>query len=420
MSTNPTRTNWNSPSAADTVSVETKIVRPASEGARGDSDDIAKILGPALRMPGALRRGSVYVVGISRFREKLAANWERYCARIYEAIEHTIEDKLGPRDVYVRAGDESYVLSFDDVDPAQSAIKAALIARMIKEKLFGQSDIEAELHLLGEEALAAARDRAASAAEEAAASGGGGQNKAVDCEFMYFPTWDALNKVLSTYVCMPTMRQRSGRIRVGSEQLPYDATEIDWAELDARTVEYATDVVDELVRNQFAVFTLVHCNYKALESARGRDIYLTACRKIPEHLRKYMLVQVTGADVNVPTSTLTERVGVLKPYFRFAGLQIQSLDQPIERFAFMGLNHVCYRLDPSVPVDFKKIAALVRAARTARLLVAIERIRDLATADKIANLGAAFLTGPFLGDALEMPANMMRCTLAELGKRRLI
>ena len=387
--------------------------------AKGDADEIAKILGPMLRMPGALREGSVYVLGIARFREKLGGNWERYQDRIYEAIDHTIEEQLGPRDVFIRGGSETYVISFDNTDMAQCAIKAALIARKIKEKLFGQSDIEAELHLLGEDAIKAARARAEAAASESGSTAAGGA-KLHDCDYTFSPLWDALNKVLSTYICLPTTRQRSGRIKVGDDQLPYDASEIDWAELNARTLEYATDVVDELIRNQFAVFTSVHCNYKALESARSREIFLGACRKIPENLRKYILVHVMGADANVPTSTLTERVNAVKPYFRYVSLQLRSLDQPVGRFAFMGLNHLSYRLDPSVPVDYKKIAALVRDARTARLLVSIVRIRDMATADKLAGLGVSYLGGAFLGEALEMPSNMMRCTLAELGRRRMV
>lgn len=388
---------------------------------KGGADEIAKILGPMLRMPGALRDGSVYVLGISRFREKLGSNWERYRDRIYEAIDHTIEEQIGPRDVFIRGGAETYVISFDSADVARCAIKAALIARKIKEKLFGQSDIEAELHLLGEDAIKAARSRAETAAggSEHAGHAGHAGAKPLDCDYTYSPLWDALNKVLSTYICLPTTRQRSGRIKIGDDQLPHDANEIDWAELNARTLEYATDVVDELIRNQFAVFTSVHCNYKALESARSREIFLGACRKIPEHLRKYMLVHVMGADASVPTSTLTERVNTVKPYFRYVSLQLMSLDQPVGRFAFTGLNHLSYRLDPGVPVDFKKIAALVREARSARLLVSIVRIRDMATADKLAGMGVAYLGGAFLGEALEMPSNMMRCTLADLGRRRI-
>ena len=379
-------------------------------------DDLAKVLGPVLRMPGALRQGSVYVVGIARFRKKLGANWQRYQDRIHEAIDHTIEDHLGVRDVYLQAGDETYVLSFDDPDPAHSAVKAALISRKIKEKLFGQSDIEAELHLLGEEALAAARARAEAASAEAR-KGGPGAARQQDVEFAFLPMWDALNKVLSTYVCLPTSRQRSGRIVFGGAQLAHDVSEVEWAEFNARTLDYASDVADELVRNQFAVFTAIQCNYKSLESARGREIFLAACRRIPDHVRKFMFVHIMGADGTVPTSTLTDRVNTVKPYFRSVSLQIPSLDIGIGRFATMGLGHLSHTLDPVAPVDLKKIAALVREARSARLLISIMRIRDLPTADKLAGLGVALLGGQFLGDALEMPSNMLRCTLQDLGRR---
>jgi len=381
------------------------------------------LLGSLSQFGGVLREGLIYTISLANFRERLGAQWPRLRLRIREGVENTLNDRLHSHDVFLPAGDDTYVISYAGGNAAHAALATAKIARAIKEKLFGDADVEVTVAMLTQPILdsvvsqTAHRRMADVVHHRQLVSHRFAQVSALrEITYIFTPVWDAVHKVLSTYVCTPTQRTRAGIQQYGSELLANDASDIERAEFCARTLEFALEVAEDLYANQFAVFISVQCDYLALSSPRSRDIYFAMCRRIPVHLKKFLRVQVIGVDDTVPTTTLTERIGNLKPYFQLITLRLGALDQHISRFAFMGLHALSFPVSPVAGFDFDRAIAMIRQARDARLHVAFTRVGDLATADRLAVMGATYLSGKFLGEALDAPENMTRCTLEDLGR----
>jgi hypothetical protein len=392
------------------------------EPAQGQSE-IAMVLGPLLQRPGGLRDGSVYVLGLRHFKEFFGPRWPDYASKVYEAVEHVIADEIAPSDVYARVGGETYVIAFSRESETGAGLKAALIARRVKHKLFGQnSDLEMEIHALGRGG-AAAEAGAASPSHEffgPRAEFGALPETPTQSDFVFVPIWDAYHKILSTYACLPVGTLRSGRMRFGHELLAPGASDIERAEFDRNTFNFVAEVADDLHRNHFAVLVTFAVDYTVFGSAKSRESLLSAFRTLPKHLTSLITLQIANAPGDVAPTTLAERVALVRPYFRAVTHQVRHLDQDFQRYAYMGLHGLLYRLwdwDNGKALDPDQISNAIRQAKAARLQFAFSGVPDLKTAKLIADAGATYLSGPFLGAALDMPANMRRFTLEELGAK---
>jgi hypothetical protein len=396
------------------------------EPAPPSQQDIAMVLGPLLHRPGGLRDGSVYVLGLNAIRKFFGAKWSEVAAKVYEVMETVIAEEIAPNDLYTRVGGETYLLAFSRDSEAVAGAKAASIARRVKHKLFGRSShLELEIHALGhrkgpptasvERAPGVERPSFAMA-EPLAAIG-------TPSDFVFMPIWDAYHKILSTYACLPVGTLRSGRKRVGHQLLAPDATDLDRAQFDKSTFEYTVTVAEELHRNHFAVIVTFPIDYASLGSLKSREMLLSAFHTVPKHLKSLITLQIANIPDDVVVSTLADRVAPLRPCFRSVSLQIGDLFQDVRRFAYMGIHGLTFGLG-SWPtdrrMDFEHIATAIRHAKTARLYFGFGGVPDVDTAKKLVDAGATYLSGPFLGAGLEMPANMRRCTLEEIGRGNLL
>jgi len=399
----------------------------AAPAAQQGQSEIAMVLGPLLHRPGGLRDGSVYVLGLRNFRDFFGPRWPQYAGKVYEAMENVIGEEIAPNDVYTRVGSDTYLIAFSRQSETGAGLKAANIARRVKQKLFGQSsDLEMEIHALGRRSQAenlAGRALAAPAPPAVFSAEADFDSLSVarsQSDFVFVPIWDAYHKILSTYACMPVGTTRAGRMRFGHELLAPGATDIERAEFDRDTFNFVTEVAADLHRNHFAVLVTFAIQYASLGSAKSRDSLLSAFRKLPPHLKSVITLQIANAPDDAASSTLTERVALVRPYFRAVTYQIGHMDQDVQRFAYMGLHGLMYRLwdwDKDKALDLEQISTTIRHAKAARLQFAFGGVPDLKVAKLLADAGATYLSGPFLGAALDMPANMRRCTLEELGRK---
>jgi hypothetical protein len=177
------------------------------------------------------------------------------------------------------------------------------------------------------------------------------------------------------------------------------------------------ETAHELAQNRFAVLVTFEVHYGSLASSRSRDVLTTVFRRLPKELRNFINVQIVGAPDRLPTLTLAERVGALKPYFRAVMLHVPTLDQDVHRFAYTGLHGLVYPLWGQA-LDLDRQRAGIKRMRDAKLQLAVGGITDLKLADRLAEAGVTYLSGPFLGEALDTPRNMCRMTLADLGRNR--
>lgn len=395
----------------------------ASDSAAPGALDAAALAEPLSRLPGVPREGMIYLISLANFRRQMGDDWPRARFRIRQSVENVLNDALCSKDHFLCVSDDAYLVSFAGNNPAHASLTAIKIARIIKDKLFGDGAGDAQVIMLTRDILAGAaaapqdeRMKAVAEHRRQIATRFAQVSRKEAPEYVFTPVWDAVHKVLSTYVCTPMQCTRSGAERYGAELLAPTASDIERASFYAQTLEFALDVAEDLYKNQFAVFISVQCDYLALSTPKSRAIYFSARRKIPQHLHKLLRVSVVGSDDTVPTTTLTERIGYLRPYFHLVSLRLSNLSEDLSRFSYMGLHAVSFPVGSSGGFDFDLAAAAIKQARSARIHFAFTRVPDLATADRLASLGATYLSGAFLGAALDAPENMTRCTLEDLGR----
>jgi hypothetical protein len=236
--------------------------------------------------------------------------------------------------------------------------------------------------------------------------------------FVFVPIWDAYHKILSTYTCLPVTSAQADRIAFGHDLLPAGASDLERAQFDKRSFDHVVATAADLQRNRLATLLNFGIDYASLSTGRSRDLLLAAFRTLPKSLGNVITLQINNAPDHIPTLTLGERIALVKPYFRAVMLQVPTLAFNASRFSYMGLHALIYRLwdwahHERAP-DFVEIAGIIKHAKAEHLQFGFAGVHDVALANKLAHAGATYLSGPFLGSALDIPAAMRRCTLEEI------
>jgi hypothetical protein len=88
----------------------------------------------------------------------------------------------------------------------------------------------------------------------------------------------------------------------------------------------------------------------------------------------------------------------------------------------MGLHALLFHLGDWVhderALDLAEMAAAIKQAKSEHLQFGFWGVPDIAMAQKLNQAGVTYLSGPFLGAALDKPAGMRRCTLDEIAAQR--
>lgn len=237
-------------------------------------------------------------------------------------------------------------------------------------------------------------------------------------ESVYAPIWNARHEVMSGYAYVPCIIRADGTERYEHDVLPADHTAADSLELDLKHLTHSTGTMADLYKNKFTVQLVSQIHYESLDSAASREAVLRICREIPEHLRKFLMVQITGLPEHTPVTTFLQRVAPLKPFFGMLTVRAPSLKTEIGYFRDLGISSITYRLpqnaDPVKTVE--RFKALVEAGKAARILVSAEYVPTRAQAQALQEAGVWFITGKCLGPTQDYPRNMRRCTLDNIAE----
>ena len=240
--------------------------------------------------------------------------------------------------------------------------------------------------------------------------------------FVYVPVWDAFHKILSTYLCMPVAPLGPRQALFGHQSLPKGASDVERAEFDKRTFDQAVETASKLQREKSLALVGICIDYHSLSNGKARDILLAGFRTLPKSLSQLITVEIGNTPDHIPTTTLGERIQIVRPYFRSVALQLPSLTHGASRFSYMGLHALVYRLwdwpHDEKPLDVGELAAYTKQAKAQHLHFGFAGVPDMALAQKLTEIGATYLGGPFLGPALDAPAGMRRCSLEEIAAQR--
>ncbi|GAK43546.1 conserved protein [Tepidicaulis marinus] len=384
-------------------------------------------IAPGQKGPRSWQAGNIQILGLESLRRQLGPTWDKFASTIHLAIENILSQQLGVKDVYARLGDERYIVIFASNDPRHAAEVMAKVTDHLMANLLGESGTELLQveTVLGQVNASADGDIQFSEHKEEKDPDAGlilpdiGPS---NYESVYAPIWNARHQVLSGYAYIPYEKRQNGRERFEHAVLPPDRTSADTLALDLEHLNQAIETMNELYVNKFALQLITQVHYDSLETSAGREKVMAVCRQIPNHLRKFLLLQIVGLPEHTPMTTFMQRVSPLKPFFGFLAVRAPSFASNLRYFRDLSVSTVTYRIPENA--DQEKILArveqLVKEAETARILLSIEYVPTIDLAKKLKELGVWFITGKAIGEVQDFPRNMRRCTLDELAADRFV
>ena len=79
----------------------------------------------------------LHVLTLRRFKEMIADDWSRYADKVALISDGVFRRFLGPRQIFGHHGDDTFILSFADLDPVQGRHLAVTIANELMHRLIG-------------------------------------------------------------------------------------------------------------------------------------------------------------------------------------------------------------------------------------------------------------------------------------------
>ena len=84
--------------------------------------------------------GKIKLIGLEEVRELLGTRWAAVAERAMASAEHVIRRRCGPGDTCTRTKDGGFLICFSEGSEDEAALRAAAIAREIRNKLIGDGD----------------------------------------------------------------------------------------------------------------------------------------------------------------------------------------------------------------------------------------------------------------------------------------
>lgn len=375
---------------------------------------------PHTRGPAAWTAGSIQLLGLDDLHRELGPVWEKFADTIHLAIENILSQSIGPKDVFARLGDDRYMVIFEKTDDDHAAEIMTQVTDHLRTTLLGENGAE-----LIRVRSAIGRVRKSADGDVVFAEGKDDTPFSIDAtqkreayESVYAPIWNARHEVMSSYAYVPCIIRADGTERYEHDVLPAGHASADSLELDLKHLTHIAETMADLYKNKFTVQLVSQIHYESLDSAASREAVLRICREIPEHLRKFLMVQITGLPEHTPVTTFMQRVAPLKPFFGMLTVRAPSLKTETGYFRDLGISSVTYRLPENAdPVKtVKRLKVLVNEGKAAHILVSAEYVPTRALAQALQEAGVWFITGKCLGAMQDYPRNMRRCTLENIAE----
>lgn len=238
--------------------------------------------------------------------------------------------------------------------------------------------------------------------------------------FGFAPFFDLRRGTVSTFFC-DTVRmhdneivhQRDSFASIGSRDLP---------RVDQAMLLQALAFSKRLKESGVVAAVGTNVSYETLAWSKGRQFYQNALRATNSADNAYLIVKIDMVPQGAPASRLQEMVAAIKPFARRVFLELPDGDfDPIQSAQLGAAGYVVF-LRPGMARE--EIAA--RAMRLARLcsmreaLSCVERIPDLASADRVKAAGVRFGEGRFWGSKIyfdDTPLDAINVRHAETGDR---
>lgn len=408
----------------------------------------------AIASPELVERGCVNLIMLDRIRERAGDAWPHVKNSIYTRAEALLGARLGPTDLYIRFGEASYLIAMPTCTAEEAQVCCVRISYDLHRSLFGEchwSDVKvARAGYGGEDFLALSNlspeEIQRLAARHGLAADGGEQTSLHQAppaprtapsprlgppplatgvrrrtqHYEYRPIWDVRHETVNMTYCELQLTETISGVP--------DARHIGLIELTAKERMAAELGILNHVAGQLAAaprlaghpIVVVPAGFSLLHSPVTRMEFVAGCRSLPGEFRSWLVFCLTDLPGGVTQGRLADVTSALRPFCRAVFAEYPFGTRDLASYEATGLYGIWARAGRlrAGNIDLREeIAWLVSAARAAKLRTAIDGIVGADIAAVVRREGAAYLGGPYVGPALDVPGTLIRLPWAELAAR---
>ncbi|MBI1216100.1 MAG: hypothetical protein GC185_09820 [Alphaproteobacteria bacterium] len=130
------------------VGTASPAARPLTQDQQKELDALCQKL---LKKHDLISSGRLQMLGLKKIKNRMGKHWWSLQEAVYGTVEEVIRENIKKGDLYIRYGEETYVLIFADADRTESDLRAKLIADEVRKRLLALKRPElAELTVRGD------------------------------------------------------------------------------------------------------------------------------------------------------------------------------------------------------------------------------------------------------------------------------
>ncbi|MBM3569619.1 MAG: sel1 repeat family protein [Alphaproteobacteria bacterium] len=354
-----------------------------------------------------LNAGSVQMIGLEEVKANLGPRWPELRDRIHRVAEPAIEHHLGAEDLYLRTGEDQYVLLFGVAMREESEQTARAIAHEIEARIAELLPAKCEVSVRGVAVqIDPGQGGGALATFEALAKTlAGAMRKAEDqsralfrklapgLKIAYWPLANAKKRQVGIYDAHLT-REAGRAARAAAGESNGGVFE---AELDSLAIEQVAKALAAAGGLRAKAVAMVAAHFSTLSDRQHRERYFKALRLLPKQAKRRLLIHVMDAPENVPQSRLFQIFNALSPFCVGFVCRVPLGPSAIERISGVRLRGLALDgvgIEGFTRAQIEALAGLNRRLKGKKLRVLFLGARNADVATAARKTGTEYVGGP--------------------------
>ncbi|MFD2264542.1 hypothetical protein ACFSM5_16675 [Lacibacterium aquatile] len=382
--------------------------------------------------PGHGAAGKLQLLNLDELKRHAGDKWEAMAERARLVAEQVISHRLAPSDILAPYDDDSFVVLFAELTEEQARMKAAAIARELRERLLGELGPESRNWV---KAFVTGFDDMSPVSGDEISDMGMAQLKALDDKFnqaedvapeqlapndielqrrvgevgvSYRPTFLVARGIIGLAEARTQRLDSLNRLLTGAHAYPKNDASVTF-ELDRAVMTRAFQHLREIVKDGRTPGVMhVNLHLQTLIAHSSGQI-IDLLRFMPVELRRFIIVGLNGQPHHAPRARMFELAQEVQPFCRSVTLQVPPDFHEFERAARMKISAVGLDLEEPdlgevTPTLFtQQILPMAAAARAAGVHSFLYGIRRKEVAKAARDTGFTYLNGPIVAKEIRRP-----------------
>jgi EAL domain-containing protein (putative c-di-GMP-specific phosphodiesterase class I) len=338
-------------SNADNKGQATEAASPAA-GERVEPADFSRLLQESVRRrPLDQNVGSLQVIYLDEVWQQAHTRSSSAKVRVMDLAEKIIKRRLSSTDVYSWNDSNGFIILFGALSEEKARFKARAISQEIHTVLVGETE---DSHRFWVESTVARVDELTADDAEtierinrAISEKGTEANESTpDVEALlgkirlnYRPILNMRSQMITVFAAHPSRVTSNGAMLTGAAAYPKGRAGQFVSEMDLLIMRQAIEEIKKLIATQAKCVVMVPIHYDSL-TGKSQHRILDFLRKLPEHVRRYLVVEVIARPKGTPSSCLVQVISNLRNLTRTVALRASLGNEKLEHLRFVGCRIV--------------------------------------------------------------------------------